>query len=370
MTILKFLTTNLIFTRFYNHERSRTPTNKREYRNNKFVLVRVGWCGSWLKKGNKSIVSGLFLLFLLLTCWQTAELAAQTPRRWPNFVLSPTSARPGEPFSVAFNELNSVLSAEMLRAVLVDSRGRQLTRASFFRMPGEEHITVAVMAVPSTALTGNAFVRIETAYALIQELPFVIENRNFYSETIQLDPVNTDLRTRPDPQRTAESESLWAILNRNGTEVFSSEPFVLPVDSTRRTSYFGSRRVFQYSSGSSDTSIHAGVDFGVPTGTEVRSCAAGRVVLARGRILTGNSVIIEHLPGIYSLYYHLNEIAVTEGSVVEAGTFLGYSGATGLATGPHLHWEIRVSGENADPDAFLSRPLIDKNDIINKLANY
>jgi murein DD-endopeptidase MepM/ murein hydrolase activator NlpD len=94
----------------------------------------------------------------------------------------------------------------------------------------------------------------------------------------------------------------------------------------------------------------------------------GRVVLARERLLTGNSVILEHLPGVYSLYYHLDSMAVNEGEIVETGQVLGRSGATGLATGPHLHWEIRVSGENADPDAFLSQPILDKNDIIYRMS--
>ncbi|MCL2070001.1 MAG: peptidoglycan DD-metalloendopeptidase family protein [Treponema sp.] len=298
------------------------------------------------------------------------EMSAAESRRWPEFVLSPPNARPGEPFTVAFSELNSVLRGEMLRANLFDSRGRRLSRASFFMLPGDEQIMVAVMAVPSTAQVGEATVSIETDYATIRELPFVIDGRDFYSETIHLDPVNTDLRTRPDPQRTAESQNIWAILNRTGTEVFFWDTFLPPVSSTRRTSYYGSRRVFQYSDGGSDTSIHAGVDYGVPTGTEVFASAAGRVVLARSRILTGNSVVLEHLPGIYSIYYHLNQIAVSEDSIVEAGALLGHSGATGLATGPHLHWEIRVYGENADPDVFLARPVIDKDDIINKLANY
>jgi murein DD-endopeptidase MepM/ murein hydrolase activator NlpD len=65
----------------------------------------------------------------------------------------------------------------------------------------------------------------------------------------------------------------------------------------------------------------------------------------------------------------MDSIAVSEGSIVEEGAFLGESGSTGLATGPHLHWEIRVSTENADPDAFLSRPVLDKEDILNKLTN-
>lgn len=295
-----------------------------------------------------------------------ARNAVREPRA-PAFALIPPNARPGEPVTAAFAFFDEVYAQAGLHVVLLDSRGRRVARAAFFSLPAEYEIKTAIFAVPSTAAIGNAIVRIESAEQIIKELPFVIDPREFRSETIVLDQRNTDLRTLPDPRRTAEAQHVWSIFNRTGTTIYTTEAFILPVSSTRRTSFFGSRRVFQYVDGSSDTAIHAGVDFGVPTGTEVFASATGRVVLARNRLITGYSVILEHLPGIYSLYYHLSVIKVSEGSIVEAGTLLGLSGATGLATGPHLHWEIRVSGENADPDAFLDRPLLDKNAIMTKL---
>jgi murein DD-endopeptidase MepM/ murein hydrolase activator NlpD len=170
-----------------------------------------------------------------------------------------------------------------------------------------------------------------------------------------------------DPQKTREAEQLWSILNRSGADVYSTGPFIPPLNSNRRTSYFGDRRVFIYTDGGRDRSIHGGVDYGVPTGTPVWACATGKVVLARFRIVTGNSVVIEHLPGVYSLYYHLDSIAVSEGQILKAGETLGQSGSTGLATGPHLHWEIRAAGENTDPDAFTAAPVIDREAILSKL---
>jgi murein DD-endopeptidase MepM/ murein hydrolase activator NlpD len=225
----------------------------------------------------------------------------------------------------------------------------------------------AILAAPSTAAAGPCLIRLEEEGAIIAEIPLTIAGRDFASEEIPLNQGNTNLRTLPDPQKTAESEQLWAILSRTGTDIYAGGSFTAPVASTRRTSFFGDRRVYRYINGSSDTSIHAGVDFGVPTGTLVTACAAGKVVLARPRIVTGNSVILEHLPGVYSIYYHLDQIRVSEGTLVSAGTILGESGSTGLSTGPHLHWEIRVSGENADPDAFIARPVLDKEAILRKL---
>jgi murein DD-endopeptidase MepM/ murein hydrolase activator NlpD len=85
----------------------------------------------------------------------------------------------------------------------------------------------------------------------------------------------------------------------------------------------------------------------------VFAAGAGRVALAENRISTGWSVVIEHLPGLYSLYYHMDSLAVKAGQMVKQGEEIGKSGATGLATGPHLHWEMRLNGSPVNPDMFL-----------------
>ena len=306
-------------------------------------------------------------LLLLLLCYPLKPANAQDAG--PRFVLSAKSARPGETVTVACGgKFRNGLTG--LQAVLVNPGGKRLAKSAFFSLKAEEgepEIKAAILAIPSTAAFGNVVIRIESGDSIIRDLPFAIISRDFFSETIALNQENTALRTVPDPQKTAESQQLWAILSRAGTEIYAGALFLPPVTSTRRTGNYGDRRIYNYVDGTSDTNIHAGVDYGVPTGTEVRACAGGKVVLAKNRIVTGNSVVLEHLPGLYSLYYHLDKINVSEGASVEAGSLIGLSGATGLATGPHLHWEIRVSGENADPDAFLARPVLDKKDILNRM---
>ena len=139
----------------------------------------------------------------------------------------------------------------------------------------------------------------------------------------------------------------------NPEAVYQTQPFTAPTAATRRTSFFADRRTFAYSNGKSSTSLHYGIDFGCPKGTPVTSCAAGKVVLAETRISTGWSGVIEHLPGLYSLYYHMDSLKVKEGDIVKAGDLVGLSGATGLATGPHLHWEIRLNMAAVSPDFFV-----------------
>ena len=277
------------------------------------------------------------------------------------YAVIPEDPRPGEHVALGISAASGVKTAALYAG------GKRLNRVAFFAVPGEDgrpSFLAAVMAVPSTAKPGSAAIVFEGSRGILGEVPLLISGRDFESEIIELTPALTSLRADYDPKKTSEANHLWSIINRTGKESYHYGSFISPVNSTRRTSDFGGRRVYHYSNGSKDVSIHAGIDFGVPRGTEVYACGAGKVVLARPRIVTGNSVIIEHLPGFYSLYYHLETIEAAEGALVDAGALLGLSGATGLATGPHLHWEIRVSGENCDPDALMARPILDKDAIL------
>ncbi len=195
----------------------------------------------------------------------------------------------------------------------------------------------------------NAFGVEEASFTL----PLEIKEKEFLSETIPLNEKNTGIRTNYSKERMAQIERLNKIFDtKNAQGIWQSKSFSVPCESTRYTSYFGDRRVFAYSNGKTSTTLHYGKDYGVPTGTEVKSCARGKVVLAEDRISTGWSVVIEHLPGLYSIYYHMSRLDVQEGQIVEQGKLLGLSGATGLATGPHLHWEMRFNMEAVNPDYF------------------
>ena len=344
---LKNLTTN-------QHEPTRTTMS---YRN----TSSWGLCGLW---GNIFRIMFLAIIYLVLGL----AVSAQTVEI--RYAVMPDNPRPGEPVTIGVSGGAEVKSAALTAG------GKRLSKAAFFPIPAEgdkQAFMAAVLAVPSTAQPGRAVITVEGAAGIAGEIAITIAGREFAAEVIELNAALTGIRTEPDPQKTAEANHLWSILNRTGDEAgrlnaFHFDRFTAPVASTRRTSFFGDRRVYQYSNGNTDTSIHAGIDYGVPTGTPVITCGRGKVVLARNRIVTGNSVIVEHLPGVYSLYYHLDKIEVREGFFVENGVRIGLSGATGLATGPHLHWEIRVSGENTDPDAFIARPLLDKDAILSKLG--
>lgn len=185
-------------------------------------------------------------------------------------------------------------------------------------------------------------------------LPFTLENVEWEKEIIPLDEKNSEIRQDMSPERLAQIEKLNNILGTvMENDVYSIKPFIQPVKSNRYTAHFGDQRIYKYTNGKTAASPHYGNDYGVPEGTEVVACAEGRVVMAENRISTGWSVVIEHLPGLYSLYYHMKSLNVKENDYVKAGEKIGLSGSTGLATGPHLHWEVRLNMAALKPEFFM-----------------
>ena len=231
--------------------------------------------------------------------------------------------------------------------VLLNAAGRIVARGTSFRW-GKGWMSL--VGVPPTARPG-----VHQLWLPGIRVRFRVTGRTFASETIPLTRELTVLRTQPDPRKTAEAVELARLLAGSDPEaIFETGPFAWPIAGPRRTAGYGDRRVYQYDDGSADVAVHNGLDLALPEGTPVAACGAGRVVMAKERVVTGWSVIVEHLPGLYSLYYHLSGIAVHEGDLVAKGQVIGTLGKTGLATGPHLHWEVQAGGVAVDPDRLLA----------------
>ncbi|HWZ86854.1 MAG TPA: M23 family metallopeptidase [Thermoanaerobaculia bacterium] len=128
-------------------------------------------------------------------------------------------------------------------------------------------------------------------------------------------------------------------------------PFRLPVDAPPRDN-FGSRRVLN----GTPKSSHEGMDLAAAAGQPVTAPGPARVALADNLYFSGGTVILDHGAGLFTLYFHLSRIDVTADQVVGGGQLLGAVGATGRATGPHLHWGARVNRARVNPLDLLQLP--------------
>jgi murein DD-endopeptidase MepM/ murein hydrolase activator NlpD len=147
-------------------------------------------------------------------------------------------------------------------------------------------------------------------------------------------------------REAAELERLWS---QSEPRRLWSDGFIRPVPG-RANSAFGTRSVFNGQA----RQPHGGADFLSPAGTAVHAPSGGRVVLAHDLYFTGNTIVIDHGLGVFSLLAHLSVVNVREGDAVARGETIGEVGATGRVTGPHLHWAVRINGARVDPLAVLA----------------
>lgn len=205
-------------------------------------------------------------------------------------------------------------------------------------------------------------VRLQSGKTLVRQGTIAMAQRDFLSETIALDEGNTAIRTEADSRKTEQLKRLVAVLaGFDGTAPLNPGLMLRPVDSERKTSFYGDRRVYLYANGKKDYADHKGIDYGAPKGQIVRAGLRARVVLAENRITTGNTIVLEFGPGLYAQYYHLDRLDCKLGDLVDGLTPIGTVGATGLATGPHLHFELQCQGVAFDPLPLFDKAILDIN---------
>lgn len=166
-----------------------------------------------------------------------------------------------------------------------------------------------------------------------------------FSQQVLVNPGNYGLQQIPLDDnlvlRQQENELLMPIYLNNTEPRQWDGLFTSPVTPTIITAPYGDARSYN---GAPVTIYHSGVDFAGTIGTPIMAPANGTVVFADLLELRGNTVILDHGQGVFSAYFHLSEMFVAVGDVAVAGQAIAAGGSTGLSTGPHLHWDLRVHG--------------------------
>ncbi len=182
--------------------------------------------------------------------------------------------------------------------------------------------------------------------------PIDIIKENYTVQRLKLPKNKVDLDAKTLKRVRLEQKEMSAAFLHIGKQPLWESAFLEPVNG-RVTGRFGSRRVIN----GQKKRPHSGEDIAAPKGTPVLAVNAGTVVAAVNHFFSGKGVIIDHGVGLFSMYFHLSEINVENGQTLKKGEILGKVGATGRATGPHLHWGIRLNGARVNPYALTTLPI-------------
>jgi hypothetical protein len=207
---------------------------------------------------------------------------------------------------------------------------------------------IAVVGIPLAAAPGAELVTVREPGAAARTVRFVVEAKDYPTQALKVAPKHVDLSPKDLARYEREKQRLEAVLDTWSEAMPATLALAAPVAGTRSSS-FGSRRVFNGQS----RNPHTGMDIAAAAGEPVAAPAAGRVIETGDYFFNGNTVIVDHGEGLLTLYCHLSRIDVRVGQPVTAGARLGLVGATGRATGPHLHFGVMLNRAWVDPELLL-----------------
>jgi murein DD-endopeptidase MepM/ murein hydrolase activator NlpD len=205
--------------------------------------------------------------------------------------------------------------------------------------PWPWRVTVELPRGPAVHRTGRLRLRARD---------FPVQHLTLPRELVDLDP-------EAERRALAEAAALREVLSRVTPERLGRGPFVRPLPGQDPGFGFGARRVIN----GQPRAPHTGLDYAAPSGTPVLAANHGQVALVGEFFFPGRLVVLDHGLGLFTLYFHLAEVRVGPGERILRGQPVGTVGATGRATGPHLHFGVQLGGARVDPAVLLALPLPD-----------
>ena len=236
-------------------------------------------------------------------------------------------------------------------------KGTFLKRAiPFFRefRPGEPAGYIGLLGIDMQDDPGTYELAVEVKQGeQANQLSFniLVAKEKFAVEHLNLPKEKVDLDEKAVARWKAEQQLVQQALEENSRLKLWHSNFVEPVNG-KRTGIFGSVRIMN----GKPRNPHNGEDIGAPMGAAVAATNDGIVRITVDHIFSGKGVFVDHGLGFYSMYFHLSEILVKDGDLVTAGQIIGKVGATGRATGPHLHWGVKLNGARVNPYSLLDLP--------------
>ena len=255
--------------------------------------------------------------------------------------LQSRSQRPGELVVVSI-ALTETADAVRVRALDTDIAAYRVGDRAWRALVGID-LDVKPGSYPVTVTA------IRDAHTVTAAVALVVTRRVFRTRRLAV----RDAFVTPPPDAQAriadEARLLAGVWASSAHHRHWSTAFVRPVPG-EANSAFGTRSVFN----GQPRNPHGGADFLSGAGTPVHAPNAGHVAVARDLYFSGNTVVIDHGLGLFSLLAHLSAMDVHDGDDVAAGQVIGLVGATGRVTGPHLHWAVRAAGARIDPLSLLA----------------
>ncbi|MCY1489747.1 hypothetical protein D9M68_234800 [compost metagenome] len=238
-------------------------------------------------------------------------------------------------------------------AVIQLGNGNETPKASYQGKPvmvikEEGRDWIAIVGIPLTVKPGTQQVQVRQG-AASRSQNFTVgakhykEQRITLKNTRQVNPLPQDLK-RIERELAEQTTAYRTFSPGTPSNLVLDKPVSGPLSSP-----FGLRRFFN----GEERNPHSGLDFAVPAGTPIKTPAAGKVILIGDYFFNGRTVFVDHGQGFISMFCHMSKVEVQLGQQLPRGGVVGRVGATGRATGPHMHWNVSLNDARVDPAIFI-----------------
>ena len=245
--------------------------------------------------------------------------------------IQPRNVFPGDAFMVRLSDISPSQAA----SVFIEGTEVPLEGCG-------EGCAIGIGAVGIDTAPGEKIVIVNSGpYRLT--LTLSVRTPNFPVMRLKLPQDKVSLGPEDLARAKKEEEKLKEIWQQISPRLFQGD-FILPLPNPV-SAVFGAKRIIN----DQTVSVHRGIDLRGKQGEKIRAANYGRIVLAEELFFGGNTIIIDHGAGIYTVYMHLDRFAVNRGDLVAKGDMIGFVGSSGRATGPHLHFGVKILSINTNP---------------------
>lgn len=278
-----------------------------------------------------------FVVLVLITLYlPVAALAANAPVNLPKVLLNPATPGPGDIVIVTVKGVEGPVEGKFRDTKLhfnpFQGSFQAVLGIDLFTEPGKYNLDISAH---DKALSRSV---------KIVKKKYPVQKLTLPKDMVELSPEN-------EARADREQQKISAIWPNDTSRVWDGS-FINPREGEISTR-FGLRRVINGIS----KNPHSGVDVAADEGQEVYAPNNGTVVLVDDHFFSGNSVVLDHGQSIYTMFFHLSKILVSEGRQVKKGDVIALVGSTGRSTGAHLHWGVRMQGARVDPLALIKLKL-------------
>ena len=204
---------------------------------------------------------------------------------------------------------------------------------------------IAIVGIPLKSATGPHSLAVNDG----RRLSFLVQPKHYREQHIklkngrQVNPLAEDM-VRINRELAEQTQAYQTFSPTQPSNLLFDKPVQGPLSSP-----FGLRRFFN----GEERNPHSGLDFAVGAGTPIKAPAAGKVILIGNYFFNGNTVFVDHGQGLISMFCHMSKVDVKLGQSLPRGGIVGRVGATGRATGPHMHWNVSLNEARVDPAIFI-----------------